>query len=110
MATALAFRTAVGGMELPGGPETLLDEVDVQPFAKIRIVADNRAGSAGPVIIYLRIMQDGEIIAQLDELILLVGAQPLTNLYDVPGVSLKISAIAVDGPSIVDVFVYGSTD
>ena len=58
MPTALAFRTPLGGVSIPGS-------VDVHDFSKIRFVADERVGSATGINIQL---SGGGFGAQLDTL------------------------------------------
>jgi type III secretion protein HrpB1 len=47
MGTTLAFRTPPGAVSIPVGQSTKLGEVDVHTFERIRVVADERVGSAG---------------------------------------------------------------
>src|SRR5581483_1553606 len=41
----LAFRTPVGGISIPAGQSKQLGIVDVSPYERIRVVADERVGS-----------------------------------------------------------------
>jgi type III secretion protein HrpB1 len=111
MATTLAFRTPPGAVNIPVGQSKALGAVDVHAFERIRVVADERAGSAGPVVIRLTITEGSELVAQLDTLTLQPHSQ-LTRVYEVPGTRLSIFADATgtSGSSSVDVLVYGSAD
>ena len=57
MPTSLAFRTAPGAVSIPVGQSKTLGAVDVHAFERIRVVADERVGSAGPVVIRLTITE-----------------------------------------------------
>ena len=57
MATTLAFRTTPGAVSIPVGQSKTLGAVDVHSFERIRVVADERVGSAGPVVIRLTITE-----------------------------------------------------
>jgi type III secretion protein HrpB1 len=109
MATKLAFRTAPGAVSIPVGTSKELGKVDVHPFDQIRVVADERAGSAGPVVILLTLTEGNELVAQLDTLTLQPHAQ-ITRVYGTPGTTLTIfaNATGASGSSSVDVLVYGS--
>ena len=111
MPTTLAFRTQPGAISIPVGQSRSLGTVDVHPFERIRVVADERVGSAGPVVIRLTITEGDELVAQLDTLTLQPHSQ-LTSVYEVPGTKLSVFADATgtSGSSAVDVLVYGSTD
>jgi hypothetical protein len=54
MPTTLAFRTPVGGVSIPAGQTKELGVVDVHNYSKIRVVADERAGSGTGLNIRLR--------------------------------------------------------
>ena len=84
--------------------------VDVHSFERIRVVADERVGSAGPVVIRLTITEGNELVSQLDTLTLQPHSQQ-TRVYEVPGNKLTIFADATgaSGSSAVDVLVYGAT-
>jgi len=109
MSTKLAFRTPAGGVVIPAGQSKQLGAVDVSPFSKIRVVADERVGSPTGVSIRLTITEGNELVAQLDILQLTPHAQ-VTRVYDVPGTKLTIFADAVGGTGSdgIDVLVYGS--
>ena len=110
MSTTLAFRTAPGAVSIPVGQSKTLGAVDVHAFERIRVVADERVGSAGPVVIRLTITEGNELVSQLDTLTLQPHSQ-LTRVYEVPGNKLTIFADATgaSGSSSVDVLVYGAT-
>jgi type III secretion protein HrpB1 len=110
MPTSLAFRTTPGSVTIPVGQSKTLGAVDVHPFERIRVVADERVGSAGPVVIRLTITEGNELVSQLDTLTLQPHSQ-LTRVYEVPGNKLTIFADATggSGSSSVDVLVYGAT-
>ena len=109
LGTNLAFRTQPGGVVVPAGQSMKLGAVDVSPFSKIRVIADERADSQTGVNIRLTITEGDEFVGQLDTLELTPGAQ-VTRVYDVPGTYLTVFADAVDGTGSdgVDVLIYGS--
>ena len=112
MATTLAFRTPAGAVSIPVGQSKTLGAVDVHAFERIRVVADERTGSAGPVVIRLTITEGNELVAQLDTLTLQPHSQ-ITRVYDVPCTKLTVFADAIGGGSgsaAVDVMIYGSAD
>ena len=110
MTTSLAFRTAPGAVTIPVGQSKTLGMVDVHSFERIRLVADERVGSAGPVVIRVTLTEGNELVAQLDTLTLQPHSQQ-TKVYETPGTKLTIFADATgaSGSSSVDVLVYGST-
>jgi len=109
MGTKLAFRTPVGAVSIPAGQSKELGIVDVSPFSQIRVVADERVGSATGVNIRLTITEGNELVAQLDVLTLTPHTQ-VTKVYAVPGTKLSIYADAIGGTGSdgVDVLVYGA--
>ena len=110
MATTLAFRTPAGAVPIPVGGSKTLGVVDVHAFNQIRVVADERVGSAGPVVIRLTITEGNELVAQLDTFTLQPHSQ-LTRVYEVPSTKLTVFADAISGgtgQSSVDVLIYGS--
>ena len=79
-------------------------------FNRIRVVADERVGSAGPVVVRLTITEGNELVSQLDTLTLQPHAQ-VTRVYEMPCAKLTVFADAVgtgQGQSSVDVLIYGS--
>src|SRR4051794_21882489 len=109
MATSLAFRTPVGATSIPVGQSKTLGAVDVHAFNRIRVVADERTGSAGPVVIRLTITEGNELVSQLDTT--LQPHSQVTRVYEVPGTKLSVIADATGsgtGHSSVDVLIYGS--
>ena len=107
--TTLAFRTPVGAVSIPVGQSVLLGKVDVHGFERIRVVADERVGSASNVILRLTITEGNELVAQLDTWTLEPHSQH-TRVYEVPGTTLSIYADAVgigSGNAGLDVLVYG---
>jgi type III secretion protein HrpB1 len=106
--TVLAFRTPAGGVSIPAGQSKQLGVVDVSPYERIRVVADERAGSGTGVSIRLTITEGGELVAQLDILHLTPHAQ-ITNVYEVPGTTLTVFADAAPGSGNngLDVLIYG---
>jgi hypothetical protein len=111
MATQLAFRTPPGGVSIPVGQSKTLGTVDVHTFERIRVVADERVGSAN-VVIRLTMTEGDELVAQLDTLILAPHSQT-TSVYEVPGTKLTVFADAVgtgSGSATVDVLIYGYTE
>jgi hypothetical protein len=109
MGTKLAFRTPAGAVSIPAGQSKQLGAVDVSPFSKIRVVADERVGSGTGVNIRLTITEGNELVAQLDVLSLTPHSQ-VTRVYDVPCTKLTIFADASGGTGSdgVDVLVYGA--
>ncbi len=110
MATALAFRTPVGGVTVPDGKSLQLGTVDVSGFASIRVVADERVGSGSGVNIRMTITEGNELVAQLDVLSLTPHSQ-VTRVYEVPGRTLTLfaDAIAGSGTDGLDVLIYGNS-
>lgn len=112
MATQLAFRTPPGAVSIPVGSSKNLGTVDVHLFERIRVVADERVGSASNVVIRLTITETNELVAQLDTLTLAPHSQ-ITRVYEVPCTKLTIFADAVgagSGSASVDVLLYGYTE
>ena len=109
MSNVLAFRTPVGAVSIPAGQSKQLGVVDVSPYAKIRVVADERIGSGTGINIRLTITEGNELVAQLDTFSLTPHSQ-VTRVYDVPGTKLTVFADAVGGSGSdgVDVLIYGS--
>jgi hypothetical protein len=109
MSTTLAFRTPVGGVAIPAGQSKQLGKVDVSPYAKIRVVADERVGSGTGINVRLTITEGNELVAQLDVLHLLPHSQ-VTRVYDVPGTKLTLfaDAVAGQGSDGIDLLIYGS--
>lgn len=105
----LVFRTPQGAVSIPAGKSKQLGIVDVSPYSKIRIVADERTGSGTGISIRLTIAEGDELVAQLDVVSLVPNAQ-ITKVYDVPGTKLIIYADAIGGAGSdgVDVLIYGA--
>jgi len=110
MPTSLAFRTPVGGIAIPAGKSVQLGTVDVHNFSKIRVVADERVGSATGISVRMTITEGSELVAQLDVLSLSPHSQ-LTRVYDVPGTKLSLFADALGGSGTdgMDLLIYGAT-
>ncbi len=108
MPTVLAFRTPPGGVSVPAGKSQQLGVVDVAPYERIRVVADERVGSGTGVTVRLTITEGNELVAFLD-LLNLVPRQQLTRVYEVPGTRLSVFADALGGTGSdgLDVLVYG---
>ncbi len=106
----LLFRTAPGAVSIPKGTSKHLGTVDTTKSERIRVVADERAGSGSGVRIRLTIMDGNELVAFLDELNLSPHGQ-ITRVYEVPGVKLSVDMDALAGPGAgndsVDVLIYG---
>ncbi len=105
----LVFRTPPGAVSIPVGQSKSLGVVNVQPFERIRVVADERVGSASNVVIRLTITEGNELVAQLDTITLAPHSQ-VTRIYEVPGTKLSVYADAVGagtGSAAVDVLIYG---
>jgi type III secretion protein HrpB1 len=64
----LVWRTAVGGVPILAGTSKQFGVVDVTPYSKIRVVADERVGSGTGVVIRLTITEGNKLVAQLDTL------------------------------------------
>jgi hypothetical protein len=109
--TTLAFRTPPGAVSIPAGQSKELGVVDVSMFERIRVVADERAGSGTGISVRLTITEGNELVAQLDVLHLTPHSQ-VTTVYEVPGTRLTIFADAAPGPGndALDVLVYGFKD
>ncbi|HTK09345.1 MAG TPA: hypothetical protein VL485_19400 [Ktedonobacteraceae bacterium] len=110
MGTALAFRTPVGGTSIAVGHSETLGSVDVSPYSKIRLVADERVGSAANVTLRLTITEGNEWVAQLDTPVLSPHSQ-ISKVYDVPGRKLTVIADvagAGSGQASIDVLIYGN--
>jgi type III secretion protein HrpB1 len=110
MPTSLAFRTPVGGVSIPAGQSKELGSVDVHQFSKIRVVADERIGSATGINVRLTITEGSELVAQLDVLSLGPHSQ-VTRVYDVPARKLTVFADAIGGSGgndALDVLIYGN--
>ena len=107
--TQLLFRTKVGAVSLPAGSSQLLGTVTVGTYNQIRVVADERVGSASNITIRLTITEGSELVAQLDTLTLTPHSE-LTRVYATPGTKLSIYADAAPGAGLdsVDLLVYGS--
>lgn len=108
----LAFRTPPGAVTIPVGQSKALGTVDVQPYERVRVVADERTGSASNVVIRLTITEGNEAVAQLDTVTLAPRSQ-VTRVYEVPGTKLTIEATALGaggGSAAVDVLIYGYTE
>ena len=84
--------------------------MDVSPFERIRVVADERVGSGTGINIRITITEGTELVAQLDILHLSPHSQ-VTRVYEVPGTKLTIFADALGGTGSdgIDVLVFGST-
>jgi type III secretion protein HrpB1 len=108
MPTKLAFRTQPGAVVVPAGQSVELGVVDVAPYERIRVVADERAGSGTGISIRLTITEGNELVAFLDRLHL-TPAQQVTRVYEVPGTTLSVYADATGGTGSdgVDVLIYG---
>ena len=109
--TTLAFRTQLGGVTIPAGQSKELGVVDVAPFERIRVVADERVGSGTGINVRLTITEGNELVAQLDVLHLMPHSQ-ITRVYEVPGTKLTIFADAAGGSGndALDVLIYGYKD
>jgi hypothetical protein len=109
MATQLAFRTPPGSVAIPVGQSKLLGSVDVHSYERIRVLADERVGSAGNVVIHLIFMEGTSSLGELDTITLTPHSE-VTKVYEVPGTTLEVSANAVgsgSGSASVDVVIYG---
>lgn len=105
----LAFRTAPGAKTVNAGQTEELGVVDVAQFDKIRLVADERAGSTCDVLVRLTITEGSELVAFLDEVTLKPHSQ-MTRVYDVPCTKLTVSIVGIGLPGTkgaVDVLLYG---
>jgi len=108
MTNVLAFRTAPGGVSIPAGTSKELGVVDVSPYERIRVVADERIGSGTGVTVRLTITEGQELVAFLD-LLAMAPHQQVTRVYEVPGTTLSVFADAAGGSGTdgLDVLIYG---
>jgi type III secretion protein HrpB1 len=108
MTNVLAFRTKPGGVSVPAGTTQELGVVDVRPYERIRVVADERAGSGTGITVRLTITDGQELVAFLD-LLALAPHQQATRVYEVPGTTLSVFADAAGGSGTdgLDVLIYG---
>lgn len=108
MPTVLAFRTPPGAVSVPAGQSKQLGVVDVAPYERIRVVADERVGSGTGIAVRLTITEGNELVAFLDVLHLTPHAQ-VTRVYEVPGTKLTVAADALGGTGTdaLDVLIYG---
>jgi hypothetical protein len=105
----LAFRTPLGGESVKAGQMRELGIVDVSNFVKIRLVADERAGSTCNVSVRLTFMEGEEAVALLDHVMLTPQSQN-TRVYEVPGSNLSVSIVgigAMGSSGTTDVLIYG---
>jgi type III secretion protein HrpB1 len=105
----LAFRTIAGAEPIRAGETKNLGTVDVSHFDKIRLVADERIGSGCNVLVRLTITEGNELVAFLDE-VMLMPHQQVTKVYDVPCTNLTVSLVGVGNPGTngaADVLIYG---
>src|SRR4051794_9554765 len=111
MSTTLAFRTPQGGVSVPAGQSKQFGVVDVSPYERIRVVADERVGSGTGMSVRLTITEGNELVAQLDVLPLTPHSQ-VTRVYEVPGTKLTIAVDAAPGAGndALDFLVYGYAD
>ena len=91
MPTVLAFRTPPGAVSVPAGQSKQLGVVDVAPYERIRVVADERVGSGTGIAVRLTITEGNELVAFLDLLHLTPHSQ-VTRVYEVPGTKLTVAA------------------
>jgi type III secretion protein HrpB1 len=108
MTNVLAFRTKSGGVTVPAGTSQELGVVDVAPYERIRVVADERTGSGTGVTVRLTITEGQELVAFLD-LLALAPHQQTTRVYEAPGTTLSVFADAAggSGTDALDVLIYG---
>ncbi len=97
----------------PPPPPLILGQVLVAPYDRIRVYAVCGEASRGSVEVTLdHIIMDEvsevELLHSLDSFILAPGSS-VTQVYDVPGVILRISAhgTAIEDPLAVDVVIWG---
>ncbi|GAA1918418.1 hypothetical protein [Nocardioides marmoribigeumensis] len=107
--TELAFRTPAGAVSFPAGTSRLLGKVDVSDYSRIRIMADERAGSASNISFRVTTTEGNELVAQLATFTLTPHSQR-TFVVDVPTKVVSIYADAAPGSGNVatDFLVYGS--
>ena len=108
--TQLIFRTPEAGATIAAdGSFHDLGTVDVRQYRQIRIVANVRAG--GPVLIVRLAAVEGNGPAIPMKDLFLNPNTPVTEVYDVPGTRLKISAGTPRGgntAAVLDLLVYGN--
>ncbi len=104
--TSRVFATRPGGMSIPISQfERRIAQLDVSPYRQIRITAGERVGS--PTNVRIRLLTDGITLDVLE----LSPRSEVIRVYDVPGVTLDISVIALGpgtGSDTVDIIVYGN--
>lgn len=106
--TALLFRTQAGAVSFPAGTTKKLGQVTTAGYEKIRIVANNRNGSAAPITFRFTILEGSELVAQLATFTLAPRSER-TLVVDVPARAVAMYAAAGSGSGSVatDVLVYG---
>ena len=107
--TELAFRTPPGAVSFAAGTSKFLGKVDVSDYSKIRIMADERVGSASSIKFRVTTTEGSELVAQLATFTLTPHSQK-TFVVDVPTKAISIYADAAPGSGTVatDFLVYGS--
>jgi hypothetical protein len=107
--TTLAFSAVT--VLIPAGQSMKLGVVDLSPFSKIRVPADERPGSPTNVSIALTITEGNGLVAELDVLRLTAptssSGSMVTNLYDVPGTKLTIFVLLQAQVQMLLMYTYG---
>ncbi|MDO9455875.1 hypothetical protein [Nocardioides sp.] len=107
--TDLLFRTPAGAVSFPAGTTKSLGTVSTAGYEKIRVVANNRTGSASKITFRVTILEGNELVAQLATFTLAPRGQR-TFVLDVPARAIALYAAAALGHGNVatDVLVYGA--
>jgi hypothetical protein len=108
----LVFRTPDGGLSIHSGI-TELGVVDISAFSKIRILARPRFFIGGARLnLLLQSIEGSDVSFTISKLDLLAPALTPTEVYDVPGKTLKIIAEAeFQNPQdtiLTDILIYGN--
>jgi hypothetical protein len=108
-ANALLFRTQGGAVSLGAGTSKHVADVATAGYRKLRIVADERVGSATNVSFRVTILEGSELVAQLSTFTLSPHSER-TFTIDVPprAVAIYADAAGGSGTDAFDFLVYGS--
>ena len=108
-ANALLYRTPVGAVSIAAGTSKHLANVSTAGWRKLRIVADERVGSATNVSFRVTILEGSELVAHLTTFTLTPHSSR-TFTIDVPprAVAIYADAASGSGNDAFDFLVYGS--
>ena len=107
--TDLLFRTPAGAVSFAAGTTKHLGNVTTAGYEQIRVVANNRAGSAANITFRFTILEGSELVAHLANFTLAPKSER-TLVIDVPARAIAVYAAAAAGSGSVatDVLVYGA--